>query len=184
MQQNAPLKHYTGKGELTMTENINKVRSVTIKATYGGFGTIFDRKEQSQTLTVYRDGKVCFSSHGAKTDEYGHVVYNALIRRIVRRIEQAQADKIFDDFETVLKPYFEGGSMARFMFAGALADEFVIRYDNADFFYGMSYEESTVAVARVYGNLREVLGISALLDLDCPANDSRKYPFVRKVRCN
>ena len=74
--------------------------------------------------------------------------------------------------------------MARFMFAGALADEFVIRYDNADFFYGMSYEESTVAVARVYGNLREVLGISALLDLDCPANDSRKYPFVRKVRCN
>ena len=96
-----------------MTENINKVRSVTIKATYGGFGTIFDRKEQSQTLTVYRDGKVCFSSHGAKTDEYGHVVYNALIRRVVRRIEQAQADKIFADFETVLKPYFEGGSMAR-----------------------------------------------------------------------
>ena len=167
-----------------MTENTRKIRSITIKAANGGFGTIFDKKEQSQTLTVYGDGRVCFSSHGAKTDEYGQVSYNALIRRIVKRIDEAQVNEIFNGFENVLKPYFNGGTMARFMFCDALADEFVIRYDNADFFYGMSYEDSTAAVAKVYRNLREVMNISALLDFDCAANDGRARTFVRKVRCN
>lgn len=165
-----------------MTENIEKIRSVTIRARNGAFGSIFDKKEQSQTLTVYRDGRVFFTSQGCKQDEFGHVTCNAVVRRIVKKIESEQAREIFADFEKVLKSRFEGSPMSSFLFCDALADEFVIRYENADFFYGMSSEESGAAVQRVYAHMRSLLGIRGLLDLDDPYNSAVNTKVFRRAK--
>lgn len=124
-----------------MTNTTNgKITSVTIRARNGSFRCANEGYEDAQTLTVRSDGVATFVALGTRTDEYGHSVCNSVVRRSVVRLTDQQTQAVFSAFDGVLKKRFASRPMASFWMADSIADEFVIRYDGATVFYGMSMD--------------------------------------------
>ena len=152
-----------------MTNTTNgKITSVTIRARNGSYRCANEGYEDAQTLTVRSDGVATFVALGTRTDEYGHSVCNSVVRRSVVRLTDQQTQAVFSAFDGVLKKRFASRPMASFWMADSIADEFVIRYDGATVFYGMSMDGDCDDVSAVYALLRNTLKIPSLLAFAAP----------------
>ena len=159
---------------------INDIKSITIRANNGALRCNADGYEDSQTLTVRKNGLANFTAIGTRRDEFGLCVCNSIVRRSTVRLSEQQVEQIFGAFNDVLKKQFELNKMSHYCICDALADEFVIRYNDASVFYGMSREGDCAEVDAVYKLLRKCLGIPSLLTFSKVA----KPHVMRKPRRN
>lgn len=165
-----------------MTNTTNgKITSVTIRARNGSYRCANEGYEDAQTLTVRSDGVATFVALGTRTDEYGHSVCNSVVRRSVVRLTDQQTQAVFSAFDGVLKKRFASRPMASFWMADSIADEFVIRYDGATVFYGMSMDGDGDDVSAVYDLLRGILKIPSLLTFSKPVSQ-RAFRRFRHAR--
>lgn len=149
-------------------DKLDRIQSITIRSRDGSLHCPTANKEEGQTLTIRKNGTITFSAYGTKVDMYGQLSCNVIIRRLIRKVSAEAAEKLFDLFETVLKRRFTCRPMTHFWLRDAEADEFVIRYDNAEFFYGMSWEGDSNEVSAVYDALRTTTEIPRLFCYDVP----------------
>ena len=154
-----------------MTNTTNStITGVTIRASNASLRCANDGYEDVQTLTVRNDGVATFVALGTHTDEYGYAVCNSVVRRSVVRLTEQQTQAVFGAFDGVLKRRFASCPMSNFRNADVLADEFVIRYDDANVFYGMSMDGDGDDVSAVYDLLRGILKIPSLLTFSKPVS--------------
>ena len=157
-------------------DKLDRIQSITIRSRDGSFHCPIANKEESQTLTIRKNGTITFAAYGTKADMYGQLSCNVVTRRLIRKVSTEAAEKLFTLFESVLKRRFT----CRPMFCDAEADEFVIRYDNAEFFYGMSWEGDCAEVSAVYEALRDLTEIPNLFTYDVP--QAYRHPEFRALR--
>ena len=162
--------------------DIDNIKSITIRAHNGAMRCAADGYEDSQTLTVRKNGLANFTAMGTVSDEFGLSVCNSIVRRSAVRLSAEQVEQIFNAFDGVLKKQFRQNTMSHYYMCDAVADEFVIRYTDAAVFYGMSHEGDCPEVDAVYDLLRKCLGIPSLLTFCKPV----KAHLTRKVgrKCN
>lgn len=161
-------------------DKLDRIQSITIRSRDGSFHCPIANKEESQTLTIRKNGTVTFTAYGTKVDMYGQLSCNVIMRRLIRKVSAEAAEKLFDLFETVLKRRFTCRPMTHFWLRDAEADEFVIRYDNAEFFYGMSWEGDSNEVSAVYEALRDLTEIPNLFTYD--VLQAFRHPEFRALR--